>query len=443
MSSYVSGTSDQPLLYQTVGATLERAAERWPLRDALIIPQQNIRWSWLQLNDAANRLAQGFLSLGLKPGDRIGIWSPNRVEWVVTQFASAKAGLILVTINPAYRISELESALNKVGANSLVLAPSFKKSNYVAMIRELAPEIETGVPGDLKLARLPHLRSLVLMGEEVVPGFIPYDSLSRDADASDDLQQLATQLQPEDPINIQFTSGTTGLPKGATLKGVAHQELVGQLLDLGTGSGVLALLLRSMGAHDITASDVSASAVGLACENEILNFRGNRISFFSGDLFAGLPEGARYDTVIFNPPGWRTPSKKFLDRLRGNEEMTPETMFYGDELLLRFLKDLPDRMNRTGRAIVGLNSLVGISDVLARYKASYPKGAPLQFQLLERHSLPLLFYSPGWKRAEPFLLQEFETWRDSYGAAYTIDGQGRLYWSYEVVECKSAPTALL
>jgi len=223
MLSYVSGTSDQPLSYRTIGATLEHAAERWSSHDALIVPQQDIRWSWRDLNDAADRLARGFLGLGLKPGDRIAIWSPNRVEWVVTLFASAKAGLILVPINPAYRVSELEFALNKTAAGALVLAPSFKTSNYVEIIRQLAPELETGVGSEMKLARLPHLRSLVLMGDHAVTGFIPFGSLSKDAAASDDLHQIATRLQPEDPINIQFTSGTTGLPKGVTL---THHNIV-------------------------------------------------------------------------------------------------------------------------------------------------------------------------------------------------------------------------
>jgi len=256
---------------------------------------------------------------------------------------------------------------------------------------------------------------------------------------------LGHQLQLYDRPGV-FKVSLAGMAFGSyLLKGLGHDELTGRLLDLGTGSGVLALLLRSLGAQDIAASDVCASAVGLALENEMLNFRDSRIRFFAGDLFAGLPERDRYDTVIFNPPGWRTPSDGLLDRLRGNEDgidMAPESMFYGDEVLLRFLKDLPERMNRTGRAIVGLNSLVGIRDVLARYKASCPAGAPLVFRLLERHSLPLLFYSPGWKRAEPHLREEFERWRESYGAAYTVDGQGRLYWSYEVIECKRVPTAL-
>lgn len=149
--------------------------------------------------------------------------------------------------------------------------------------------------------------------------------------------------------------------------------------------------------------------------------------------------------MIFNPPGWRTPSSKFLYRLQrasDDVDITPEAMFYGDEVLLRFLKDLPERISRTGRAIVGLNSMVGIREVLARYSALFPSGIPLQFRLLERHSLPLLFYSPTWRRAEPLLREEFAEWRDHYGAAYTTDADGRMYWSYEVVECTRAPRLL-
>src|SRR5687767_2438880 len=153
--SYVSGTSDEPLLYTTVGAVLEEAAGRWGDCDALIVRHQGIRWSYRQLDAAASRVAEGLLFLGLEPGDRIGIWSPNRYEWVVTQFATAKAGLILVNINPAYRISELEFALNKVGCKALVLAPNFKSSDYVGMLRQLAPEIASSAVGELNAARLP------------------------------------------------------------------------------------------------------------------------------------------------------------------------------------------------------------------------------------------------------------------------------------------------
>ena len=256
---------------------------------------------------------------------------------------------------------------------------------------------------------------------------------------------LGHQLKLHDQPGV-FRVSLAGMALGSyLLRGLDSHELKAPILDLGTGSGVLALLLRRLGARDITASDVSKSAVRLALENEILNFGDGQIRFAFGDLFLGLPEGDRYDTIIFNPPGWRTPSDRLLACLKrsGNGiDITPEAMFYGDEVLLRFLKDLPNKMSRTGRAIVGLNSLVGIPDVLSRYKASYPTGPQLQFKLLERHSLPLLFYSPGWKRAEPFLREEFEEWRDQNGAAYTIDGQGRLYWSYEVVECKRVLSAL-
>ncbi len=150
--SYVCATSDEPLLYETVGAILDRAAARWGGRDALIVRHQGIRWTYGQLNEAADRLAAGLMRLGLEPGDLIGIWAPNRYEWVVTQFATAKAGLILVNINPAYRISELEFALNKVGCKALVLAPRFKSSDYLGMLRQIAPEIDTSGPGRLSAA---------------------------------------------------------------------------------------------------------------------------------------------------------------------------------------------------------------------------------------------------------------------------------------------------
>jgi fatty-acyl-CoA synthase len=225
MLSYVSGTSDEPLLYKTVGAVLEEAAQRWGDREALVVPHQGIRWSWRELDAQADRLAAGFLRLGLEPGDRIGIWSPNRYEWVVTQFASAKAGLILVNVNPAYRTSELDFALNKVGCKALVLAPSFKTSDYVAMLSQIVPELATSTPGELRSAKVPSLRAAILTADTVPPGFLAYRDVASSGRAQDEarVRELASQLQPEDPINIQFTSGTTGLPKGATL---SHHNIV-------------------------------------------------------------------------------------------------------------------------------------------------------------------------------------------------------------------------
>src|ERR1700730_15563776 len=182
--SYVCGASDEPLLYKTVGAALEDAAAQWPERIALIVSHQAIRWSYRHLNDAADRLAAGLLCLGLVPGDRIGIWSPNRYEWVLTQFASAKAGLILVNINPAYRLSELEFVLNKVGCKALILAERFKSSEYVGMLRELAPELAKAVPGALSSKRLPSLQTVVVLGQSQHAGALRFaDALTQGEDA--------------------------------------------------------------------------------------------------------------------------------------------------------------------------------------------------------------------------------------------------------------------
>jgi len=216
--SYVHGASERPLLGQTIGAALDHAARLWPEREALISCQQSVRLTYAALRATVDRIASGMLALGLRPGACVGIWSPNNAEWTLTQYACAKAGLILVTINPAYRAGELEFALNLSRCEALVLAPAFKSSDYLAMLRALAPELSAGAPR-LHAQRLPHLRLPILIAEAAEPGFLCFADLAAAADAASDarLAALADTLQFDQPINIQFTSGTTGAPKGATL----------------------------------------------------------------------------------------------------------------------------------------------------------------------------------------------------------------------------------
>jgi fatty-acyl-CoA synthase len=217
--SYAHGVSMTPLIGETIGVHFDKAAEQWGARDALIVRQQNVRLTYSELKARVDAFAAGLLALGLAPGDRIGIWSPNNSEWAITQFATAKAGLILVNINPAYRLSELEYALNKVGCKALVTADSFKSSSYVGMLRELAPEIDRSTPGRLQAKRLPALTTLIRIGEDEARGFLRFDDvLGMGGDRHRAvLADLAPKLPFDDPINIQFTSGTTGAPKGATL----------------------------------------------------------------------------------------------------------------------------------------------------------------------------------------------------------------------------------
>jgi fatty-acyl-CoA synthase len=217
--SYVHGASTIPLIGETIGGHFDRVVERFGERDALIVRHQGLRWSYHDLKQRVDAFAAGLLALGLLPGERIGIWSPNNSEWLVAQFATAKAGLILVNINPAYRTSELEYALNKAGCRALITAARFKTSDYLAMLNQLAPELASAAPGELDAERLPGLRLVINIGDDGVPGMLRFDDiyeLGGDAERQR-LAALADELQFDDPINIQFTSGTTGFPKGATL----------------------------------------------------------------------------------------------------------------------------------------------------------------------------------------------------------------------------------
>ena len=217
--SYASGPSTKPLLGQTIGDCFDATCAAHPDGMALISRHQNIRWTYAELKARVDALAAGLLALGLEPGDRIGMWAPNCWEWAVTQFATAKAGLILVNINPAYRLSEAEYALNKVGCKALITAVAHKTSEYLRMLRDLAPELSSARPGALQATRLPALRLVITLGEQEHAGCMAFHQ-ALDAGTPADVARLAEigpALQFDDAINIQFTSGTTGFPKGATL----------------------------------------------------------------------------------------------------------------------------------------------------------------------------------------------------------------------------------
>lgn len=218
-SSYARGLSTQPLIAMTIGEAFDATVARHAERVALISRHQDVRWTWAQLAEQVERCARALLALGVKSGERVGIWSPNRAEWTVVQFATAKVGAILVNINPAYRVSELEYALKQSGCVWVICTEAFKSSDYHGMLLALVPELVSSEPGGLDCQRLPQLRGVISFAEAPPTGLMPWAAfLQRAAEVpADALAERQAGLQFDDPINIQYTSGTTGFPKGATL----------------------------------------------------------------------------------------------------------------------------------------------------------------------------------------------------------------------------------
>ena len=221
--SYDHGVSDKKLIGETIGAFFDRTVETHRDREALVVRHQNVRWSWGELGRRVDDLAAGLLTLGLERGDRVGIWSPNTSEWTLAQFATAKAGLVLVNVNPAYRRAELEYAMNKVECRALILAPALKTSNYLEIVEDL-----------VKANKLPHLKHVIRLGTEKTPGMLNFDDVARAGGNAERarLAELGPKLQFDDAINIQFTSGTTGFPKGATL---SHHNILNNGYFVGEG----------------------------------------------------------------------------------------------------------------------------------------------------------------------------------------------------------------